>query len=212
MVRVSKDPEERKQELIDAAGRLFLKKGYENTAVSDIVKEINVAQGTFYYYFNSKEEILAAFVEKIILALINGILIKADRNNIDPAARINEICNTLIRFHSNFYKLSEYIHHESNRILHEKFGRMTFERFVPVLSGVIAAGIVEGRFNVSYPTETAEFLTLGVSYYVHLNEIKDTTPERNERARITVEQSLSRVLGVKDYAFKLEQQQKLREG
>ena len=35
MVRISKDPEERKQELIDTAGKLFMTKGYEQTAVSD---------------------------------------------------------------------------------------------------------------------------------------------------------------------------------
>ena len=62
--RVTKDPEERKQELIDAAERLFMERGYEATAVSDIVQEVGVAQGTFYYYFPSKEEILEAIIEK----------------------------------------------------------------------------------------------------------------------------------------------------
>jgi len=47
----------------------FLEKGYEQTTVSDIVREIEVAQGTFYYYFSSKEEILEAIIEKDITAL-----------------------------------------------------------------------------------------------------------------------------------------------
>jgi AcrR family transcriptional regulator len=67
--RVTKVPEERKQELIDTAERLFLEKGYEQTTVADIVREIEVAQGTFYYYFSSKEEILEAIIEKDITAL-----------------------------------------------------------------------------------------------------------------------------------------------
>ncbi|EGO64125.1 TetR/AcrR family transcriptional regulator [Acetonema longum] len=60
MARVTKDPQERTNELIDAAEELFLTNGYDKTSVSDIVKKIGVAQGTFYYYFQTKEEILDA--------------------------------------------------------------------------------------------------------------------------------------------------------
>ena len=49
IIRITKNPEERRKELIDIAERLFIKKGYEQTAVSDIVKKAKVAQGTFYY-------------------------------------------------------------------------------------------------------------------------------------------------------------------
>jgi len=50
MPRKTKPPEERKVELIDAAERLFSAKGYDETAVSDIVRDLNIAQGTFWYY------------------------------------------------------------------------------------------------------------------------------------------------------------------
>ncbi len=49
MVRISKDPEERKNEIVDAAEELFVTKGYEKTSISDIVKKVGVAQGLFYY-------------------------------------------------------------------------------------------------------------------------------------------------------------------
>jgi len=203
MERITKNKEVRKQELIDAAGRLFLVKGYDNTAVSDIVNEIHVAQGTFYYHFKSKEDILVAFVEKIIFALTNELLNIAGRSDIDPAVRINEIYNALIRFHTDFDKLSEYIHHKSNRILHDRLGRTTFDKLIPILTGVIEDGIAKGRFDVPYPTEMAEILTFEVSYYIHLDAIEEVTHEHRERVRISVEQSLSRILRIKDYAFKL---------
>ncbi|WP_273360422.1 TetR/AcrR family transcriptional regulator, partial [Anaerococcus octavius] len=50
-----KDPEERKQELIDIASSLFEKYGYEKVSVRDILAEVNGAPGMFYYYFKSKE-------------------------------------------------------------------------------------------------------------------------------------------------------------
>ena len=51
-----KDPETRRSELINAAEELFLANGYEETAVSDIVRKIGVAQGTFYPTSNPRME------------------------------------------------------------------------------------------------------------------------------------------------------------
>ena len=205
MARITKNKEERKQELIDAAGRLFLKQGYDKTAVSDIVRAINVAQGTFYYHFKSKEDILVAYVEKDILSLANEFSHIAGRNDYDAPKKINEIFNAMIRFHNAFNELSDFIHHESNRLLHEKTGRMTLEKLVPVLSGIIAAGVSEKRIEAEHPTEVAELLAFAASYYMHLNKIKEVTPGRIKRARETVERSFSKILGVKDYSFKLVQ-------
>ena len=47
MVRITKDPQVRMTEILDAAEELFYVRGYHETAVSDIVKSIGVAQGTF---------------------------------------------------------------------------------------------------------------------------------------------------------------------
>ena len=64
MVRISKPPQERRREILNTALALFLKNGYENTSVGDIVEKIGVAQGLFYYYFRSKEEVYRAAMEQ----------------------------------------------------------------------------------------------------------------------------------------------------
>lgn len=64
MTRVSKPPQERKSEILSAALELFLQNGYENTSVSDIVERVGVAQGLFYYYFRTKEEVYHAAMEQ----------------------------------------------------------------------------------------------------------------------------------------------------
>lgn len=63
-MRISKEPAERKQEIIGTAMRLFYEKGYEKTSISDIAKEMNVAQGLFYRYFPSKEVLFDTAVEQ----------------------------------------------------------------------------------------------------------------------------------------------------
>lgn len=55
--------QERKQQLLQIALELFATVGYEKTKVSDIVAKGNVSQGTFYWYFKSKEAIALEMLE-----------------------------------------------------------------------------------------------------------------------------------------------------
>lgn len=57
------DPNERRQQLLDAATWVFARKGYRNSQISDIIARAGVARGTFYLYFKSKEQIFLAIVE-----------------------------------------------------------------------------------------------------------------------------------------------------
>ncbi len=66
MTRISKLPHERRKEILDTALEMFMKKGYQATSVSDIVKELNVSQGLFYYYFKSKEEVFEAALKQYV--------------------------------------------------------------------------------------------------------------------------------------------------
>ena len=56
-------PDQRRQQLLDAATWVFARKGYRRAAVSDVIARAGVARGTFYLYFDSKEQIFLAIVE-----------------------------------------------------------------------------------------------------------------------------------------------------
>ena len=60
----NQDIEQRKQEFVDAAEKLFKKNGIVDTTISAIVKEMDVAKGLFYYYFNSKDDVIDAISER----------------------------------------------------------------------------------------------------------------------------------------------------
>jgi AcrR family transcriptional regulator len=56
----------RKAALLDAAARVFERRGFLDTRVSDIVAEAKVAQGTFYTYFDSKDAVFQAVATRVV--------------------------------------------------------------------------------------------------------------------------------------------------
>ncbi|TXK80624.1 TetR family transcriptional regulator [Paenibacillus sp. N3.4] len=57
--------EQRRRQLLDAAERVFIRKGYESATMKDFVEEAEMSRGWIYLYFSSKEEIFAAIVERM---------------------------------------------------------------------------------------------------------------------------------------------------
>ena len=75
-MRVTKEPEVRKQEILDTALKLFGEHGYEKTSISDIAKAIGIAQGLCYRYFPSKEALFDSAIEQyadVLLEQFAGI-------------------------------------------------------------------------------------------------------------------------------------------
>lgn len=93
MNRITKNPEERKEEIIKTAQKLFISKGFIETKVSDIVKSIGVSQGVFYYYFKSKDEIIDEIVDRYIKEITHGaleIIKKSELSEIEKFEKMSE--------------------------------------------------------------------------------------------------------------------------
>lgn len=65
-MRITKDPEVRRQEIILTAKELFEAQGINKTSMNDIAQKIGIAKGLVYYYFSSKEQLVEAVVELFI--------------------------------------------------------------------------------------------------------------------------------------------------
>ena len=65
----NKYPEVTVERILDAAQRLFLEKGYDNTTIQDIVDELGgLTKGAVYHHFKSKEEIMDAVGDRMFFA------------------------------------------------------------------------------------------------------------------------------------------------
>lgn len=190
LARVTKGPIERKNELIDVAERLFLERGYENTSVSDIVKEVGVAQGTFYYYFASKHDILDAVIEGEIDEPEKKIISIAHQADKDAVFKLRDMADVILRFQTAKRGLIEHVHEESNALMHEKMERRIIARLAPTMTGVIEDGMAKGALSTDYPEETAEFLIAAIIFLFHQPDID---AERQERLHAALQKILDKI-------------------
>jgi len=55
---------------------LFYKNGYYNTSVDDILKELDLSKGAFYYHFDSKEDFFVQIIENLLVRKVYSMLIE----------------------------------------------------------------------------------------------------------------------------------------
>ena len=158
---MAKTKEERRNEIIETAGRLFEEKGYEQTQVQDIVNEIGVAKGLFYYYFKSKDEVMEELADRYADAIIDAVnkLIDKDISTFD---RINRIFQIFIDSAEKKFGIFMGILNVKNGITHERIFFNVGKKMVPLVTELILSGNDNGECNCSDPKFITEFLISGL--------------------------------------------------
>lgn len=162
--RITKEPEVRRKELIDAAEELFTTLGCDETTVSDIVNKVGVTQGLFYYYFKSKEEIVSAVAERYVDEVMVEIVRICDNDRLDAISKLKTIFSAMFSLMSQNKKLIFFLHQERNELLHYQLGHKYMCKAIPLAVAIIEQGVRERVFQVEHPRETAELLLAGMGY------------------------------------------------
>lgn len=90
-----------KEQLLDVAQRLMLEKGYTATSVDEICQEAGLSKGSFFHYFESKEELGKTALNNFYFRQKEGMLHAAFRNEDDPLRRIERGIDFLIQALNN---------------------------------------------------------------------------------------------------------------
>ena len=95
--------------ILAAAMQVFSKHGVDQTRVEDILLAANIARRTFYKYFSSKEDVLAALYEVATAELVRSIEDARRREPKSPLAGIHRGIDTYFDFHENIAGLRDLI-------------------------------------------------------------------------------------------------------
>lgn len=135
-----------RQDILDAAGRLFSAEGYQNITFRRIAEEVGYSQSALFYYFKDKEEVVKALCVQTFEGL-SQITAKIVDEHPDPLARLLQMSRAYIQFgreHPHHYRLvfdpsSELIGQNRVEFIGE-IGREQFSLFRRLMADCVASG------------------------------------------------------------------------
>ena len=167
MARISKPPEERRQELIQTARELFISQGSEKTMVGDIDRQVGVAQGLFYYYFRSKQDIFLAVINQFTEERIGELAVFLRDAHIPLLQRVRNLMHVLMDFlremEAMYPKNQGDIAGEMTAIMHSHVSTM----IEPMVTELLREGTEQGVLSAPYPDLLSRFVIsgfIGVQY------------------------------------------------
>ncbi|MEN6621042.1 MAG: TetR/AcrR family transcriptional regulator [Smithella sp.] len=152
MARPPQDPQIRMTEILNAAEPLFYSKGYQETAISDIAQKMGVAQGTIYYYFKSKEELLEALINREMFNFTAKGKMLIHSNDIPVNIKFQFVIQTLFQsLHRDEGLTFEFLYNDRTIHFIDKLSRQGNQSLSPLLLEIIEEGNREDYFDVPYP-------------------------------------------------------------
>lgn len=163
MVRIVKKAEERRYEIVQCACDIFLEKGYEKTTMKHVMDELQIAKGTIYHYFRSKEELLDAVIDTIAETHydnLKSVFEKAEGNGLEKLITLASANQDS----SHDEALLTELHKPGNAGMHTRLLAKMITVQAQLYSKAIEQGCKEGIFSTNHPLESAEFILSAISF------------------------------------------------
>jgi AcrR family transcriptional regulator len=222
MTRIVKEHTVRRNEIFDAAQRLIYTKGYEQMTIQDILDDLQISKGAFYHYFDSKQALLEALVERIGVEAIR-LLLPIVQNPLLPALeKLQRYLDTANRWKVGqkafFLALMRIWFTDDNAIVRQKLRATATREVAPLLAEIIRQGIQEGVMKATYPEQVSEViasLTQDAGEAIGA-QILSFDPERGDMQRVerivtAYTYAFERILGVPTGSLTLIDDQTLKE-
>jgi AcrR family transcriptional regulator len=151
----------RRDAFLDVAERLVQTKGYAKMSVQDVLSELNTSKGAFYHYFDSKQALLEALIERTadtltkhltpVATASGGALERLQRFFGALAGWKLERQDLLLGMLRDWYA-------DDNAVVRQKLRPRITGRIAPLLARIVRDGVAQGVFTAAYPDQTGRVL------------------------------------------------------
>ena len=191
----------KKEQILDMSFSLFLEKGYDNTSISDILSKLDIARGTLYYHFESKEAIMDAIIERTAKKIVEeakGIVLQKGLSVHEKIFLLFSAAS--MKRLSGGDLMIDYLNQPQNALFHEKSNRAFIQKISPILGDIISEGVKEGIFDNAFPYESAELILAMIMGFMDV-PYENTDANDLERRMESLLYNMERMLGAKDGSF-----------
>ena len=211
----------RQDAFLDVAERLVQTKGYEAMSVQDVLDELEASKGAFYHYFDSKQALLEAVVERFADAGMAGVRPILEDPNLPALRKLEMVFAEIARFKAEQKELVlaiiEVWKSDGNALVREKLRRLSTKLMVPLLSAVVRQGVEEGTLNVASPEETTRVLMALMQGFQEIamddfiaRQAGTITFEHVRQSIASFSEAFDRILGIPTGSLKLTDEATLR--
>jgi TetR/AcrR family fatty acid metabolism transcriptional regulator len=136
---------EKYKKIIDAATKVFAKKGFYNAKVSEIAQEAGIADGTIYIYFNHKDDILISLFEEKMKEVLDNMKNQISLER-DPLKKIEKFALVHLKMIQDNKDIAEIIQVElrqSSKFM-KNYHNTKFFEYLDLISNIIQEGKEKG--------------------------------------------------------------------
>jgi TetR/AcrR family fatty acid metabolism transcriptional regulator len=156
-----RDPD-KPQQIVEAAVRVFARKGYFNSRVSDIAREAGIAAGTTYLYFKTKEDILITLFREKMAAFVSSLR-RAIADEADAVAKVRRLVHLHFQMLESNPDLAEVVQVELRQ--GQKFFRgassQEIAAYFALIASILDEGVGQGHFKSGLPVKVATKMLFG---------------------------------------------------
>jgi AcrR family transcriptional regulator len=163
MKRVVRNPADRRASIIEAARDLFQTKEYDKATMKDVMDALDIAKGTIYHYFPSKEALLEAVIEDIVdenMSHMESIVQAASGNALEKMEQLVSAGD----ISAENEDLLDKLHQPGNSAMHSLILASAITKQAKLYEQLIKQGCREGLFDVENPLECAELFLAGIQF------------------------------------------------
>lgn len=198
-MRIVKEAEERKNEILDVVEELFAVKGFDSTSTNDILEKVKIAKGTLYYHFKSKEDILDGVIDRMISRMMEKAAGIAAAKNTPILGRLTGAIMALNVDNGLGREVMEQMHRPQNALMHQKIQEKLLAGIVPILTDLLEEGKEQGIFHTEYGMEGIEMAMLYAN--TMFDDLVEQSPEQRERRMQGFIYNVERLLGTESGAL-----------
>ncbi len=168
MARILKEDEynAKRNEILDMARHLIYTQGYEQVTILDLLQALHISKGALYHYFDSKEALLEALVDRMGQEAEQNILPIVQDANLTAIQKFRRIIEGSAQWKSTQKELITGLlrlwFSDENAFIRQKMEAESRKHMAGYLEPVIRQGMAEGSFNTRYPKQAAVIIA-GVS-------------------------------------------------
>ena len=145
---VKRKNNEKYHKIIEAATKVFARKGFYKAKISEIAREAQVADGTIYIYFENKDDILICLFEEQMKAVLDNMVIRISEED-DPVKKLEEFALAHLRLVEQNKNMAEIIQVEvrqSSKFMKE-YRNDPFAQYLELIADIIRLGQEKGVFK-----------------------------------------------------------------